>query len=43
MCFVFVVVSVVFVARTVWFCGFPASTVGSIKADYFNVVHGIEV
>jgi hypothetical protein len=43
MCFVFVVVSVVFVARTVWFCGFLASTAGSMKADCFNVVHDTKV
>ncbi len=43
MCFIFVVVSVVFAARTVWFCGFPASIAGSMKADCFNMVHDTEV
>ncbi len=43
MCFVFIVVSGVFAARTAWFCGFPASTTGSMKANGFNVVYGIEV
>ncbi len=30
-CFVFVVVNVVFIIRTAWFCGFPTSTTSSIK------------
>jgi hypothetical protein len=43
MCFVFVVMNVVFVARTTWFCGFPTSTIGSMKAYCFNVVHNTKV
>jgi len=43
MCFVFIVVSVVFVVRIAWFCGFPASIACSMKTYYFNVVHGTEV
>jgi len=43
MCFVFVVVSVVFATRTMWFCGFLVSTASSMKANYFNVVHDTKV
>jgi hypothetical protein len=43
MCFVFIVVSVVFVVKTMWFCGFPTSTAGSMKVVCFNVVHIIEI
>jgi hypothetical protein len=43
MCFFFVVVSVVFAAKTSWFYGFLASTAGNMKANCFNVVHDTKV
>jgi hypothetical protein len=43
MCSIFVVVSVVFIARNTCFYGFPTSTVGSMKANFFNLVHGTEI
>jgi len=43
MCFVFIVVSVIFVAKIVWFCGFPTSITSSMKVDDFNVVHSTKV
>jgi hypothetical protein len=43
MCFVFVVVSVVFVVKTMWFCGFLTSIAGSMKTYCFDVVHSTEV
>jgi len=43
MCFVFVIMNIVFATRIAGFCGFPSSTIGSMKAIGLNAVHGIEV